>query len=533
MTFALFLAIKVLLLFGAAWIACWLLRGCSAAIRHQVWAAAILCSLALPLIEPATPKWRVSGFAALGTMQRDPPLAAAPAAIRVMATRAGPWSPRPMVLWIWGLGAIAMLARLLTALVQLSRASSRVRRAATDPAFGKLTGIAASLRAPVSLRLIASDSPRAMPLAWGLFRPKILLPSNAAEWPEDRLRLVLLHELAHVARRDWLFRICGELACALYWFHPLAWLAVRSLREESERAADDRVLGSGVPPADYADQLIALARTLVPPPRPWSAALAMARPSNFERRLTAMLNPSIDRRPTSARARVLTVAVALCLLLSLASVRTRAQGQAASYSGTVFDPSGAVVPGASVLLVNDRVDLAIKETSVTDPVGKFLFTNLPPGQYIVTVVAQGFQPNLMSITLDAGQGAARNVTLDLPRARFVARVSAPGTPRAPQSAAPTPIRVGGMVQFMKLIQKVTPEYPPVAQAAGIEGTVDLQAVIGKDGSVLNVHALSGPDHDLVQAAIDAVRQWRYSPTLLNGEPVEVSTQISVQFALQQ
>lgn len=244
-----------------------------------------------------------------------------------------------------------------------------------------------------------------------------------------------------------------------------------------------------------------------------------------------MLNPSMNRRRPSSGARILTATVSLCVLLPLAALRAPGQEIAGSYSGTVTDPSGAVVPNVTVTLAN-TADAAIKQTAQTDPLGKFQFTNLPAGQYIFIVMAQGFQPKLTPVTLEAGQDTTRNLTLDLARAQFAARVSAPGTPQ-PQQSAPARIRVGGNVQLLKLIQKVTPEYPPVAQAAGIEGTVDLQAVIGKDGSVLNIQVVSkSADFDLVKAAVNAVRQWRYTPTLLNGEPVEIVTDIAVQFTLQ-
>ena len=100
----------------------------------------------------------------------------------------------------------------------------------------------------------------------------------------------------------------------------------------------------------------------------------------------------------------------------------------------------------------------------------------------------------------------------------------------PPKEAPKRIRVGGQVQTAKLVNKVTPVYPPLAKQARIQGTVRLQAVIAKDGSVVELQVLSG--HPLlVQAALDAVRQWRYHPTLLNGEPVEVVTTVDVIFTL--
>lgn len=94
------------------------------------------------------------------------------------------------------------------------------------------------------------------------------------------------------------------------------------------------------------------------------------------------------------------------------------------------------------------------------------------------------------------------------------------------------IRVGGNVQQANLIRKVTPNYPPLAKQARIQGTVRFTAIIGKDGSIQNLQLVSG--HPLlVPAAQDAVKQWLYRPTLLNGEPVEVITQIDVNFTLSQ
>jgi len=94
------------------------------------------------------------------------------------------------------------------------------------------------------------------------------------------------------------------------------------------------------------------------------------------------------------------------------------------------------------------------------------------------------------------------------------------------------IRVGGNVQAANLIKKVTPTYPPLAKQARIQGTVRFNAVIGKDGTIQNLTVVSG--HPLlVPAATDAVKQWVYKPTLLNGDPVDVLTTIDVNFTLSQ
>lgn len=98
--------------------------------------------------------------------------------------------------------------------------------------------------------------------------------------------------------------------------------------------------------------------------------------------------------------------------------------------------------------------------------------------------------------------------------------------------APQKIRVGGAVQAQNIISKVAPVYPPEAKQAGTQGTVQLSVVVGTDGKVESLNALSGPDV-LVQAAVEAVKQWVYKPTLLNGQPVEVLTTVDVNFTLSQ
>lgn len=92
------------------------------------------------------------------------------------------------------------------------------------------------------------------------------------------------------------------------------------------------------------------------------------------------------------------------------------------------------------------------------------------------------------------------------------------------------IRVGGNVQSAKLVRQVMPVYPPIAKTAHIQGDVVLHAIIDKDGSVTELQFISGPPI-LIRAAMDAVRQWRYAPTLLNNEPVQVDTTITVKFTL--
>ena len=107
-----------------------------------------------------------------------------------------------------------------------------------------------------------------------------------------------------------------------------------------------------------------------------------------------------------------------------------------------------------------------------------------------------------------------------------------GNAPPPPKVTPKRVTVGGNVQAARLVNRVQPIYPPLARQTRISGTVKLHAIIGKNGAVEQLQVVSG--HPLlVQSALDAVRQWRYQPTLLNGDPVEVDTEIDVIFSLAQ
>ena len=128
-----------------------------------------------------------------------------------------------------------------------------------------------------------------------------------------------------------------------------------------------------------------------------------------------------------------------------------------------------------------------------------------------------------AVTLDLGGSYTGGDILDL--------ASRPPTPAPPREEARAPLKRGSGVMEALLINRVEPTYPPIARVAHVSGAVVLSAVIAADGSIQSLHVVSGPAL-LVGAALDAVRQWRYKPTLLDGEPVEVQTLITVNFVLQ-
>jgi len=472
------------------------LRRASAAMRHLVWVAAFACLLALPLVSALAPKW---------TPPRPRLIPSQTTVAAVSGAAATPEQSHgfdwPLVLW--AAGAALICSRTLVGLLRVQRIA---KRAAAFP------------------HALVRRSPEiTVPITCGLLQPVILVPDDAVSWPAEKLRSVIAHEMAHVERRDWLVHLGVQFVCALYWFHPVVWLAAARMAHERERACDDRVLCSGVHPSEYATQLLEFAGAAALP-----ASVAMAgRPAFFEHRVRAILNPSLNRHPPMRRHIMLSFAAALVLLAPLAAFRAMAQTASAALSGAVYDASGAAVPGAVVTIS----DAQSTEATTTAADGTFSLTTAPAGDYTVEVQKPGFQtarrntngarPQQMNVVLEIG---AVSQTLDV-----VGDVPAPA---APPAHGPQRIRAGGNVQPARLLEHVTPVYPEDLQRQGVEGAVLIHAVISIDGRVLSATVMnSAVNKELADAALDAVRQWRYAPVLLNGAPVEATTTIAVNFVL--
>jgi len=333
---ALIVAKSTLLLSTAALAARALRRG-SAAARHLVWCLALGGAMALPALALVVPGWKPAFLAVLrpaGTAWGDVPAAQA----------LPPLSLATALTAVWAAGAAVVLARLALAL----RAASRLARHAEtvdDPAWTGLLerlGQAMEVGRPVTL---LRSTEAAMPLTWGALHPSILLPAEADAWPEERRRVVLLHELAHVARRDCLIQTLAMVCCAAYWFHPGAWWAARRMREEREQACDDRVLAAGARASDYAGHLLDVARAYRAPV--CAAAIAMAAPSQLEGRVRAVLEPRRDRRAVTRRTGAVCAGAVLLASLPLAAVSPSERTPAAKPEMAWELPPARSVPPAS------------------------------------------------------------------------------------------------------------------------------------------------------------------------------------------
>jgi TonB family protein len=522
---------------AALFVAC--MHRSSAGSRHHMWTVSILAVLALPFLTVLLPVWHSTTLAHAATLlttthsTSPTPTSSYTEPMIVNATTLATHDASLWVLTIWALGAAIVASRLLVGIVRLAILSTRSHALLIDAWHSDLCALAESFSVSRPVRLLQHADSDATPLTWGLLRPAILLPRGASDWPAERRRIVLSHELAHIDRGDWLWHICGELVRALYWFHPLAWIASAGLRHESERACDDAVLNSGIPVCEYADELLVLASALTNSRAGVSPALAIARSTNLERRFAAMLNPSLNRYASRTN-KMITRLAALCLLLPLAALRLPAQNAAGNFTGTIYDASGAVVPNATVVVTGLKSKTVDMTTSSRH--GTFSFKALPAAEYDMKVTKPGFEVyHDPLVNLETARDLARDVHLDVGSVGDSVDVQAHGLSQASASqgnTTPRRLRIGGEVEAAKLIQKIQPGYPESAKAAGVQGKVVLHAIIGMDGKPLSLQVINGTiDPDLARASVEAVSRWRYSPTLLNGQPIEVDTTIMVNFSL--
>jgi uncharacterized protein (TIGR03435 family) len=357
------LVAKVTFVTALGLIGAWLARRNRAAVRHAILAAAFGVLLTLPIASILAPQVRVAVL--VGEQDRAvlPPLDAAIDGIPPGAATDGrgvtsgtqqssksSLSALLMMGWIAG----AMLS-LLPMIVGLWRMRS-LRRAGFPWAGGQsiVDGLAreAGIRRRVEV-LLHEASPG--PMTCDLWHPAIVLSPDAQTWEEEELSRALVHELEHVRRSDWVSQCLVRAACAVYWFHPLVWMAWRQLALEAERSCDDAVLRRSEGTV-YADQLVTLARRLSMAAK--TPLLAMANRADLATRVSAVLDSGQPRGRAGRFVLALACAAAAVLVITMSPLRMVAAPQSASAQSAPQSLPAAATPqfdAASVKLVDANV----------------------------------------------------------------------------------------------------------------------------------------------------------------------------------
>jgi TonB family protein len=453
---------------------------------------------------------------------------------------------------VWGAGVAALLTTLLCGVLRLSYVTRHARPLNDRTWLGAVNALRAryGIRQPIDV--LESHHPGLL-LVWGWRRPTLVVPAAARNWSSDRIAAVVSHELAHVSRHDWITQMAAECIRALHWFNPLAWIVCARLRRECEQACDDLVLGGGVEGARYAADLLAIARD-VRRGAAWMPAPAIVGTSTLERRVKAMLDRKTDRRPLTSRTRNLSLAVLLAISIAVATLA--ASQQFASVTGTIVDPSNALLPGVTLVLTNE--DTNAKYEIRTDRSGRYEFVGLPAGTYSLESKLPGFakfngtvivagktvQQDVMlavgeleeTVTVVGGNAEERlsPAELEAREARKIAerervvelmkkRAAAANRPPPPTSGP----RIGGNIRVPVKLRDHSARYPERMQ--GTNGQVVLNALIGTDGHVDQLEVASSTHPEFADSAIDAVKQWVFDATLLNGEAIETRMKVTVNY----
>jgi beta-lactamase regulating signal transducer with metallopeptidase domain len=321
----------------------WLLRRRSASLRHAVIVIAMACASIAPALGYVMPSWpsslvpyfmKMPVAPIYETFATSPPrqVAANPPTQGVRYARSTSTTPDsaqgqsrnwrdgvPSAIraayFVYIAGVVFFLLRLMIGLLRLRWIAAKAEPLRNSQWQQRATAIAIAYGLRRTVKLLRSPSP--VLATWGTLNPQVLLPAGAEAWHKERIRAVLLHELAHIRRHDWAIQVLAGALRSVYWFNPLLWLAFARLRQESEQACDDAAIAQGEDHAEYAGHLLALARSLNGGGFPLlPAAPSMARSSTLRQRIASVLDPAIPRGPATTRS--LMVASATMLILTAA-----------------------------------------------------------------------------------------------------------------------------------------------------------------------------------------------------------------------
>jgi TonB family protein len=442
-------------------------------MRHGVWILALISAVVLPLASTVVPRIDLpispqveTSFTFLPVERPQESVCGKERGLKPATTYL-----TERVLWI--VGVTFLLVRLVFGTIAVRRMTKTAGPLLEESWLHLVEELSVAFRLRGPLRLMISKQ-HVAPMTWGISRHTVLLPASAAQWSDERRRLVLAHELAHVKRNDRIVQVFVQIVCSIYWFNPLVWYAAHRLCIERERACDDHVLRLGTIAADYADHLIQIVRGLRGQRVSSVAALSMAQLSQLETRLASILDSRASRGTLSKIGTVL-----LCVFTAVATMSIAALGIAAA------------VPLPPVLIA------AMKSAPSSPAPQRTRIGNADTIPNNVVIMNFAFVALLALI--------------------------APQHIRMPNATA-------GIVP-PELATYTDPFYSRTARDNKIEGTVTVEAAFDAAGKMRVLRVVKSLGYGLDESALDSLRSWRFCPALQDGKPVETTGLIDIDFAL--
>jgi TonB family protein len=563
--------IKATLVLAAAHLVIPRLRRRSAAERHALWAASLGSAVMLPLLALLIPSWEPDWAqraadalpAAFGTFEPSV-VSSGDIVVRATGIEAGGRTLRSIIPVVWMLGSgialllLAVQAMRLKRLVSAAQVIDAPRVAAIAQRVADGLGLTSTPAVFASRRV-------AVPIAWGIRRPHILLPDSWRDWSDERVWAVLAHEMAHVARGDWLVHVVAELSCAVYWFHPLLWLTRNALGRDSERAADDAVIRLGADEADYASHLLAIVRAAGRAAAAGADAagadagpmptVAMARGSHLEQRVTALLSAIVNRTGMTRGRRVAIAATAVVVACPLAALGARGAAMTIDIRTSNLPPLVAAPASFEVNTDSEPVRrIRVLDATRDSSAPAILEYTTPPlyseearrGAIEGLIVARARidadgRVSQARIVKGLGFGLDQNALVALRQWRV-----RPGT----RGDVAAPMEVELDIEFTlrndainalianDMVALVGPGVtaPQALKVTGVRaprvgrsGIVVLDVILLEDGTPRIVRILQSLGSGIDDIAIRTFEQWRFSPALKDGYPIKVRMKAEVSF----
>jgi TonB family protein len=530
-------SIQILVVVCVASLAATLCRLSDPTVRLAYWRGVGALCLALPLFATARPDARVAvvtfGAAAITGGAND-------VTARALVTVG------TAVLWLWGAGVVARLGWLAVGALGLRR----LRRHSVPALLGDDVDAVRRALAPRAEFLWSLELTQ--PVTYGMRRPVVLLPARFGDLSADGQIAVACHELLHVTRRDWIWIVLEEHARALFWFHPAVWWLVEQVQLAREQIVDQLVIDRTAAKRAYMSALLTFA----------DGGYVTALSSTFLRRrhLQSRLR-QLSKEPHMSLRRLVWTTTALTVVMGCAAIgAVRAlpldlvalgQGRA----GTRLEIRLAETAPAAGLIEavasgsNQRIylhpaplatDVDVTSARVIDMGGSQFGVAVTFNEAASARMLSGTSTHLgrpMAILFDGEVISAPTLRAPIRDSAVISGITADSAKAlaarlAPPGAAQNTIRPDGVVLPVP-VRQVRPEYTAEAMAAGIEGSVLLDVVVLRDGSVGDVTVARSLDstRGLDQQAVQALKQWEWKAGTKDGKPETVAVKVEMTFTL--
>ena len=450
-----------------------------------------------------------------------------------------PLSTKAIVGWalvgVWALGSLSML---VVTLVRQRRFSILLAR--SKPAARELVQTIDALASAVGCRrrprVLITDA-SVSPLVWsGLGRPRIVLPRRLMDELDERQRdTILAHELAHLKRGDDRVRWIELAAMIVFWWNPTTWIAARKLRDAEETCCDAIV--AGALPGRIEDYARALVRTIrhlaAPEPSPLIAASGLGRPALIERRIVAMFSGT-TKAPLRPAVRTVLIALAVAAL-------------GFSPMLTAREDTGDLRESGERTFTGEPISLTLHEADIRDVLTTFERLRNIEIEVDPDVEGHRITVELSDVPWDQALDMLLRMTgLSMTVENGVVHVTTGNSLDVVENLLERPsiaeehdgrpyyrwVGTGDTITEPKRIDGPAPRYPEQARAEGINGAVELEVLIGEDGSVHRAEVVRSNADILSEAATEAVEQWTFEPATRDGVPVAVLYTLTINFRLE-